>query len=171
MPTEKLFKDKTPVWGQTKIGGLTGAEKLLIAGAVGTAAIPATIEAGATSRSKAKAQYSQAAKTGLGAAMTGASIGRIGGLPGMAIGAGVGLVAGGLFGAIKGGKDYTAQKRQQRANERLSRYQSIESQAQQKRAAGVANEYSKAKSPKEVDVVTDTGLASNDMYKNRTYGG
>ena len=162
--------------------GLTRGEKTLLLGALGIGASTAAIGSAMTgqSSSKKEAIAGGAAKGGLSYAMTGAALGSAVGPAGTATGAIIGgitgLVAGGIAGGMKASKDYITGKKAERARKRQMRFDTYESGARQRAAAGrgvemVERTYAATTSPAELDTTVSSGVSSFDNYKARTYGG
>ena len=158
-----------------KAGGLTAAEKALIASAaIGVGAVGAGM-AGAYG-DKAKARAGGAATGALGGALAGAKLGSIVPVVGTAMGAGFGAVLGGITGGVKADKEYKAAKRDAYLTSLGKRKQKYDTAAAgrsigSKAADQARKQYAAATPPMELDVQTVPGVASYDAYKNRTYGG
>ena len=127
------------------------------------------------SEGKGAAVAGGAVETGLSAAMSGATIGSA--LPGVGtvIGAGVGLVAGGLVGAFKAYGQHSALEDSQKAQMKQANRASAENKRQKIRERGKASAMMQRaydSSPSEMAGSNmGTGISSFDIYKNKNYGG
>jgi len=160
-----------------KAGGLTAAEKALIASAaIGVGAVGAGMAGAYGDKAKTKARAGGAATGALGGALAGAKLGSIVPVVGTAMGAGFGAVLGGITGGVKADKEYKAAKRDAYLTSLGKRKQKYDTAAAgrsigSKAADQARKQYAAATPPMELDVQTVPGVASYDAYKNRTYGG